>query len=663
MAGDDQTNLLCSLIAKQLGIPKVVTGVSQDTSSALFERVGIDVTLNARAAAIAEVLHQIQAPRLQYRATLEAGRAEVVEVAVPPDFETTRLREMDMPTGVIVGAVLRQYNTIVPGGDDEVRAGDRLLVVATPEARGDRGSGLRSDARLLVAPPVRVSLVLRTTLALVGCFGAVLLAPSVVEAAYGHSRSAIAFLGAALLAILLGLGSRLLPGRGLEMRRMEGLATVAVAWLLLVLIGAIPYSANGFAPADALFESMSGLTGTGATILTDFDAVSEGIFLWRSLSEWVGSMGIIALFIAVLPALRIAGRQMFFAEAPGPTEERLTPRIRNTALYLYSFYVGLTALEIGLLIRFGMPPFDAVCNSLSTVSAGGFSPNPSSIGGYSSSLIEWTVMAFMLLAGANYAFQFQVVRGRPLTLLRSEEFRLYVLIVICATLLLALHAEERRRAAVGVDRHGRPVGGDAEARRLPGAGDHHDDRIRDRGLRALGPGESDDPSAAHVLRRLRRFSSRRPEARAGMADRKVDPARTVPDRRSAGRAAAAPGRPPSARRRDPRRRVLPAPLPRAVRAERRRGGAGRHRHAHRGDRQHRDAGQHRPGPGRRRPVRQLRPLPRCDQGLPVAQHVDRPARDHHRPDLPAPRRLAGNSAGGSAATVRAPWNSSPPATP
>ena len=284
---------------------------------------------------------------------------------------------------------------------------------------------------------MRVSLVLRTTLALVGCFGAVLLAPSAVETAYGHSRSAIAFLGAALLAILLGLGSRLLPGRGLEMRRMEGLATVAVAWLLLVLIGAIPYSANGFPPADALFESMSGLTGTGATILTDFDAVSEGIFLWRSLSEWVGSMGIIALFIAVLPALRIAGRQMFFAEAPGPTEERLTPRIRNTALYLYSFYVGLTALEIGLLIRFGMPPFDAVCNSLSTVSAGGFSPNPSSIGGYSSSLIEWTVMAFMLLAGANYAFQFQVVRGRPLTLLRSEEFRLYLLIVICATLLLA----------------------------------------------------------------------------------------------------------------------------------------------------------------------------------------------------------------------------------
>ena len=148
MAGDDQTNLLCSLIAKQLGIPKVVTGVNQDASSALFERVGIDVTLNARAAAIAEVLHQIQAPRLEYRASLEDGRAEVVEVAVPPDFETRRLHEMDMPTGVIVGAVLRQINTIVPGGDDEVRPGDILLVVATAEGAEAVGPafGLAPDA-------------------------------------------------------------------------------------------------------------------------------------------------------------------------------------------------------------------------------------------------------------------------------------------------------------------------------------------------------------------------------------------------------------------------------------------------------------------------------------------------------------------------------------
>ncbi len=149
LAGNDQTNLLCSLIAKQLGIAKVVTGVSKESSSALFERVGIDVTLNARAAAIAEVLHQIHGPRFEYRATLEDGLAEVVEVLVPDSFETTTLREMKMPVGVIVGAVLRRLDTIVPGGSDEVRPGDRLLVVATAEGSEALGAafGLTTDAR------------------------------------------------------------------------------------------------------------------------------------------------------------------------------------------------------------------------------------------------------------------------------------------------------------------------------------------------------------------------------------------------------------------------------------------------------------------------------------------------------------------------------------
>ncbi len=285
---------------------------------------------------------------------------------------------------------------------------------------------------------MRLSLVLRTAAALVGCFGVVLLAPAVVEFCYGNRQSGGGFLAAAALALVAGLGSRALPGRGMELRRTEGLLVVAGSWLVLVLIGAVPYLANDFDPYDALFESMSGLTGTGATILTDFDRASEGIFLWRSLSEWVGSMGIIALFIAVLPALGIAGRQLFFAEAPGPTEERLTPRIRNTAVALYGLYVSLTILEVGLLIWFDMPVFDAFCNALSTVSAGGFSPHPGSIGGYGSTAIEWTVIAFMLLAGANYALQFQLVRGRPFALFRSEEFRLYLAVVVLASLLLGI---------------------------------------------------------------------------------------------------------------------------------------------------------------------------------------------------------------------------------
>ncbi len=147
LTGEDQTNLLCSLIAKQLGIPKVVTGVSNEATSALFDRVGVDVTLNARAAAIAEVLHQIQAPRIEYRATLEDGRAEVVEILVPDEFVSRPLSDVDVPTGVIVGAVLRQFNTIVPGGADDIRPGDRLLIVAAAEAAASVGPtfGLAPD--------------------------------------------------------------------------------------------------------------------------------------------------------------------------------------------------------------------------------------------------------------------------------------------------------------------------------------------------------------------------------------------------------------------------------------------------------------------------------------------------------------------------------------
>jgi len=149
LAGDDQTNLLCSLIAKQLGVSKVVTGVSQGTSGELFERVGIDVTLNARSAAIAEVLHRIRAPRLTYRATLEGGLAEVVEVLVPSNFEPAALRELNLPRGIIVGAILRRINTIVPGGNDEIHPEDRLLVVAAAAVASQVGPsfGLATRAR------------------------------------------------------------------------------------------------------------------------------------------------------------------------------------------------------------------------------------------------------------------------------------------------------------------------------------------------------------------------------------------------------------------------------------------------------------------------------------------------------------------------------------
>ncbi len=151
---------------------------------------------------------------------------------------------------------------------------------------------------------------------------------------------------------------------------MEGIAVVAGVWLFVAVVGAIPYLWSGVHVIDALFESMSGFTTTGATIFRDFAAHSRGLFLWRGFTQWLGGMGVIALVIAVLPQLAIAGRQMFFAEAPGPSEDRLTPRIRNTAIALWSLYVGLTGLEVILLWISGMPFYDSVCNSFTTLAAG-----------------------------------------------------------------------------------------------------------------------------------------------------------------------------------------------------------------------------------------------------------------------------------------------------
>ncbi|MDX9840712.1 MAG: TrkH family potassium uptake protein [Desulfobulbus sp.] len=224
-----------------------------------------------------------------------------------------------------------------------------------------------------------------------------------------------------------------------NLRRGEGMLIVCLAWVVTGAIGAIPYLFFGLHPIDAYFESISGFTTTGATILKDFGPYPKAFFFWRSLSQWLGGMGIIVLFVAVLPQFAVAGRQMFFAEAPGPTEEKVTPRITQTAKALWTIYSLLTLVEVGLLCLAGMPLFDAVCNSLSTLAAGGFSPHPQSIMGYQSSTITWIVTLFMFLAGGNFALQYRVLFQRNYrAILYNEELRLYAFIVVTVALLLCL---------------------------------------------------------------------------------------------------------------------------------------------------------------------------------------------------------------------------------
>jgi trk system potassium uptake protein TrkH len=222
----------------------------------------------------------------------------------------------------------------------------------------------------------------------------------------------LGFLVTAVASTLVGAPLARFGSARAEPTRREALVGVLLLWFLMPLFGAIPYAmSDAFTPLNALFESMSGFTATGATVLVDFTKPSSTLFMWRSLTQWFGGIGILLLFIAVFPQLAIAGRQLFFTEAPGPTEERLTPRLRNTAYAVLIVYAGLTTL----------------C-ALAYLAAGTFQ----------APLIEWVAIVFMLFAGANFALQYRAVTGRPRELMRDAEFRAYLVIVAIATATLTL---------------------------------------------------------------------------------------------------------------------------------------------------------------------------------------------------------------------------------
>lgn len=287
---------------------------------------------------------------------------------------------------------------------------------------------------------MRLSFIFNALGLVLRCIAIVILAPILVALIYKDYASINPFVVASLISLLLGIWFRKRSDTfdGLnDIKKSEALLVVAVSWVMFGVISAIPYLFYGLSPINALFEAVSGITTTGATILTTFD-YPKAMMFWRSMSQWLGGMGIIVLFIAILPQFAVAGRQMFFAEAPGPTEDKMTPRIRHTATALWAVYVCLTAAEIIALYFAGMPLFDAFCNSFSTLAAGGFSPNPLSISGYNSSLITWIVSFFMLLAGANFALQYKMFFKFDFkSIIKNEEMRLYLSIVFTASLIIA----------------------------------------------------------------------------------------------------------------------------------------------------------------------------------------------------------------------------------
>lgn len=274
--------------------------------------------------------------------------------------------------------------------------------------------------------------------------GLVTFIPIAVAIYYKEWGSILPFFAAGILSIFVGDILRKVVKNASDtdalndIKKSEALMIVSSAWMLFGIVAAVPYLFFGLLPIDALFEGVSGITTTGATILTNLDFPHTLIF-WRSFTQWLGGMGIIVLFVAILPQFAVAGRQMFFAEAPGPTEDKMTPRIKNTASALWLVYGGLTVICTIALWFAKMNLFDAICNSMSTVSAGGFSPHYASISGYNSNIVIWIISLFMFLSGTSYLLQSRVLTKRKLSLLwKSEEFKCYTGLVVSFSVILAL---------------------------------------------------------------------------------------------------------------------------------------------------------------------------------------------------------------------------------
>lgn len=280
---------------------------------------------------------------------------------------------------------------------------------------------------------MRLTLVAGTLGKLLQIFAFAFLAPlalALADALQGGAwRSVLVF----ALAAVATAGCGFLAARsfrpGSTLMRAEALAIVAGSWLVVAHFAAIPYWSLGFGYVDGFFESMSGLTTTGATVFTaeDFARCDRATFLWRALTQWIGGLGVIALFIVVLPQLGIAGRQIFFAEFSSATTEIVSPQLRATARRLWLLYVTLTlALALLLLTVAGLPAFDSICHALTTTAAGGFSPNPLSVGGYSNPAAEWIIMVFMALAGISLPLLWVGMFRSPRSLLRDGELQLYL---------------------------------------------------------------------------------------------------------------------------------------------------------------------------------------------------------------------------------------------
>jgi len=288
---------------------------------------------------------------------------------------------------------------------------------------------------------------------LVSLYGCSMMIPALVSVYYDASH-VVEFLQAGSIVVVLGLLMMRYGGKAPEhLSHRDGFLIVALAWLILSLLGAVPFWTTGTVTSvvDALFESASGLTTTGATILSGLDNLPHSILFWRSMQQWLGGMGIIVLAVAVMPLLGIGGMQLFKAETPGPVKDKLTARVTETAKVLWYLYLGMTAACALAYWLAGMTPFDAINHSMCTVALGGYSTHDASIGYYESTLIHMLSAFFMFLAGINFTLHFMSMKkGFSLhSYFSNDEFRYYTLWILLLVMLIGIQVEFTSSGAIG----------------------------------------------------------------------------------------------------------------------------------------------------------------------------------------------------------------------
>ncbi|MEX0313160.1 MAG: TrkH family potassium uptake protein [Allomuricauda sp.] len=283
------------------------------------------------------------------------------------------------------------------------------------------------------------------------CNGSFMLVAAFVSGIYNDGATLDITL-AAIVTMLFGImamfGTR---GHKKEVKRKEGYIVVTFGWIIMSISGTLPYLFSGAIPSvtDAFFETISGYTTTGASILNDIEILPKGILFWRSLTHWIGGMGIIVLAIAILPLLGIGGMQLFAAEAPGPAGDKLHPRITDTAKRLWLIYFGYTVAETILLKLAGMSLFDAMNHSLATLSTGGFSTKNASLAYWNNQpLIQYITIVFMFLAGSNFVLSYFAFTGRVQRIIKDEEFKYYASFIVLFSIAAFLVVHYKANVAI-----------------------------------------------------------------------------------------------------------------------------------------------------------------------------------------------------------------------